>query len=137
MVDLDSEKYRQIFWEDAQNQFNILQVQIPLFEEDPGNIKSIENIYRAFHSFKGMAALMKYEEIFTLARDAADAMNLLWKSLEEGSEPGTAIVRAIRRLGLSPGKEGRDGVSILVEYLRKSLAELEKLTAKNCPVAPG
>ena len=132
MVNLDSEKYRQIFWEDAQNQFDILKVQIPLFEEDPGNAKSTESIYRAFHSFKGMAALMKYDEIFSLARDAADAMNLLRKSLEEGGEPGTAIVRANRRLGLSPGEEGRDGVSIFVEYLRKSLAELEKLVAKNC-----
>ena len=132
MVNLDSEKYRQIFWEDAQNQFDVLKIQIPLFEEDPGNTKSTENIYRAFHSFKGMAALMKYDEIFTLARDAADAVNLLRKSLEEGSDPGTAIARVIRRLGLSPGEEGRDVVSIFVEYLRQSLAELEKLVAKNC-----
>lgn len=130
-MDLDQEKYRRIFREDADIQFEILRTHIPMLEADPGNVKAVENIYRAFHSFKGMASLMKYDDIFTLAQKNADAFNQMKKLLGKGEDPGSSIAQIGERLGLV-GEGETPGITDLTEYLRISLARLEELVEKYC-----
>lgn len=127
---MDLAKYRAIFVEEATESLAEMSRALLALEKDARGSESLEAVFRAAHSIKGMAASLEYEAITALAHALEDKMQegraagavdppdlpLLFRGLEalegmvaavrEGGEPGvqTELVAA---LSAGPGTSGK------------------------------
>ncbi|MGX7023592.1 chemotaxis protein CheA [Vagococcus hydrophili] len=62
----DNEKYRELFFEEADEHLENLNDGVLELENDPGSEETIDSIFRSAHTLKGMAATMGYETMAKL-----------------------------------------------------------------------
>ena len=66
---MDVSQYLEIFIDETKEHLQNLNTQILELEQDPGNENTINEIFRAAHSLKGMAGTMGYKRMQTLTHD--------------------------------------------------------------------
>lgn len=66
---MDVSQYLEIFIDETKEHVNSLNTQIMELEQDPENADTINEIFRAAHSLKGMAGTMGYKRMQTLTHD--------------------------------------------------------------------
>ena len=68
---MDVSQYLEIFIEEAKEHLQNLNEHILVLEKDPENIDTINEIFRAAHSLKGMAGTMGYKK--------CNSLHMIWK----------------------------------------------------------
>lgn len=66
---MDVSQYLEIFLDETSEHLQNLNTQILALEQDPGNMDTINEIFRAAHSLKGMAGTMGYKRMQNLTHD--------------------------------------------------------------------
>ena len=66
---MDVSQYLEIFLDETNEHLQSLNTQILALEQDPENMDTINEIFRAAHSLKGMAGTMGYKRMQTLTHD--------------------------------------------------------------------
>ena len=66
---MDVSQYLEIFLDETNEHLQNLNTQILSLEQDPGNMDTINEIFRAAHSLKGMAGTMGYKRMQNLTHD--------------------------------------------------------------------
>ena len=66
---MDTSQYLEIFLDEAKEHLQNLNTQILELEQEPENMDTINEIFRAAHSLKGMAGTMGYKRMQTLTHD--------------------------------------------------------------------
>ncbi len=66
---MDVSQYLEIFLDETSEHLQNLNTQILSLEQDPGNMDTINEIFRAAHSLKGMAGTMGYKRMQNLTHD--------------------------------------------------------------------
>ncbi|MCR5716298.1 MAG: chemotaxis protein CheA [Lachnospiraceae bacterium] len=78
---MDVSQYLEVFLDEAREHLQNLNTQIMDLEQDPENMDTINEIFRAAHSFKGMAGTMGYKRMQTLTHD----MENVFMKVRDGS----------------------------------------------------
>ena len=66
---MDVSQYLEIFLDETDEHLQNLNTQILMLEQEPDNMDTINEIFRAAHSLKGMAGTMGYKRMQTLTHD--------------------------------------------------------------------
>ena len=66
---MDVSQYLEIFIDETKEHLQNLNTQILELEQDPENENTVNEIFRAAHSLKGMAGTMGYKRMQTLKHD--------------------------------------------------------------------
>ena len=122
---MDVSQYLEIFLDETNEHLQNLNTQILELEQDPENSDTVNEIFRAAHSLKGMAGTMGYKRMQTLTHDmenvfsevrngkmkvsshlidvlfqALDALeeykNTIQETRYEGTNDNEAIIKAIK-----------------------------------------
>lgn len=152
---MDVSQYLEIFLDETNEHLQNLNTQILSLEQDPENMDTINEIFRAAHSLKGMAGTMGYKRMQTLTHDMenvfsevrngnikvkADMIDVLFQCLDaleeyntnirESSDEGTNDNGAlIKRLNeIMSGGAGGDSASAAQEQTAKA-PDAEKAAA--------
>ncbi len=103
---MDVRQYLEIFLDETNEHLQSLNTQILALEQDPENMDTINEIFRAAHSLKGMAGTMGYKRMQTLTHDMenvfsevrngnikvnADMIDVLFQCLDALEEYNTTI----------------------------------------------
>ena len=103
---MDVSQYLEIFLDETNEHLQNLNTQILSLEQDPENMDTINEIFRAAHSLKGMAGTMGYKRMQTLTHDMenvfsevrngtikvkADMIDVLFQCLDALEEYNTTI----------------------------------------------
>ncbi len=70
-------EYKDLFVEEAREHLQTINQSLLDFEEDPSNKEALNQIFRAAHTIKGMAATMNYDKIQKLSHKTEDALDLI------------------------------------------------------------
>jgi len=70
-------EYKDMFVEEAREHLQTLNQTLVDFEEDPKNADALNQIFRAAHTLKGMAAAMNYDKIQKLSHKTEDTLDLV------------------------------------------------------------
>lgn len=124
---MDVSQYLEIFIDETKEHLQSLNEQLLILEKEPGNTDTINEIFRAAHSLKGMAGTMGYkrmqklthymEDLFSEIRNGkmkveAELVDVLFKGLDalenylasiletadEGTEDNEDIIQALNRI---------------------------------------
>jgi len=74
---MDTSKYEDLFISEAEEYIEKISNSILLLEKDKENTEAINEIFRAMHTIKGMAASMGYINISQIAHALEDVMDLI------------------------------------------------------------
>jgi two-component system, chemotaxis family, sensor kinase CheA len=74
---MDTSEYMPMFLAEAQEHLQELNLAIVRLEEDPRDRETVDEIFRAAHSLKGMSATMGFAEIAKLTHEMEDVFELL------------------------------------------------------------
>lgn len=103
---MDVSQYLEIFLDETDEHLQNLNTQILMLEQEPDNMDTINEIFRAAHSLKGMAGTMGYKRMQTLTHDMenvfsevrngnikvkADMIDVLFQCLDALEEYNTNI----------------------------------------------
>ncbi len=72
---MDTNRYLDIFIEESKEHLQDLNDQILILEEEPDNVDTINEIFRAAHSLKGMAGTMGYKKMLNLTHTMEDTFS--------------------------------------------------------------
>ena len=74
---MDTSEYMPMFLAEAQEHLQELNLAIVRLEEDPRDRETVDEIFRAAHSLKGMSATMGFAQIARLTHEMEDVFELL------------------------------------------------------------
>ncbi len=74
---MDTSEYMPMFLAEAQEHLQELNLAIVRLEEDPRDRETVDEIFRAAHSLKGMSATMGFAQIAKLTHEMEDVFELL------------------------------------------------------------
>ncbi|MDF5361745.1 Hpt domain-containing protein, partial [Vibrio parahaemolyticus] len=83
----DNSKYKELFFEETEEYLQLLNDNMLRIEQDINDIASLEEMFRAAHSLKGMAATMGYKSMTDLTHRMESLLGLLksGESFEENN----------------------------------------------------
>ncbi len=135
---MDVSQYLEIFLDETNEHLQSLNTQILALEQDPENMDTINEIFRAAHSLKGMAGTMGYKRMQTLTHDMenvfsevrngnikvnADMIDVLFQCLDALEEYNTTIRES--------SDEGTNDNSALIKRLNDIMKGGEAPAAKE------
>ncbi|MDE7197671.1 MAG: chemotaxis protein CheA [Lachnospiraceae bacterium] len=140
---MDVSQYLEIFLDETNEHLQSLNTQILALEQDPENMDTINEIFRAAHSLKGMAGTMGYKRMQTLTHDMenvfsevrngnikvnADMIDVLFQCLDALEEYNTTIRES--------SDEGTNDNSALIKRLNDIMnGGAEPETKEEAPAA--
>lgn len=113
---MDMSRYLDLFVSEARQHLQEAEKEIARLGPDGGaeGEEALNNLFRHFHSLKGMAASMGFEEIATLSHAVEDLLDEIRKEPARGARPGVGEVVL----------EAFDAVSTLVEQVSSGATQL-------------
>lgn len=72
---MDMSKYKALFFNESQERLATLDNSILALEKNPGDFAQVDEMFRAFHSIKGMAASMGFSQVAALAHALEDLLD--------------------------------------------------------------
>lgn len=142
---MDVSQYLEIFIDETKEHLQSLNEQILILEKEPENIDTINEIFRAAHSLKGMAGTMGYKRMQRLTHDmenvfsevrngkmktSAKLVDVLFKGIDALEQYLDVII--------STGNEGTEDNEDIINSLNEVLVEGTGVSAapKPAPAAP-
>ena len=140
---MDVSQYLEIFLDETNEHLQSLNTQILALEQDPENMDTINEIFRAAHSLKGMAGTMGYKRMQTLTHDMenvfsevrngnikvnAEMIDILFQCLDALEEYNTCIRET--------SDEGTNDNEPLIKQLNDILNEGKKPEPEKAQSAP-
>lgn len=125
----DTSKYRELFFEETDEYLQRLNENLLILEKETQNVQVLEEIFRAAHTLKGMAATMGYETMTELTHHMENVFELFKSEPERvSSEAVTVILACLDQLSLivedlRVEKEEVYDISELVQELENLLEE--------------
>ncbi len=104
----DTSKYRELFFEETDEYLQRLNENLLILEKETQNIQVMEEIFRAAHTLKGMAATMGYETMTELTHHMENVFELFKKEPERVSSGAVTVIFSCL-----------DQLSMIVEDLRE------------------
>lgn len=135
---MDVSQYLEIFLDETTEHLQSLNTQILNLEQDPENMETINEIFRAAHSLKGMAGTMGYKRMQNLTHDMenvfsevrngtikvkADMIDILFQCLDALEEYTTNIRES--------GDEGTNENEPLIKLLNDTLKDSGEKTEES------
>ncbi len=142
---MDTSEYMPMFLAEAQEHLQELNLAIVRLEEDPRDRETVDEIFRAAHSLKGMSATMGFAQIAKLTHEMEDVFELLRQRGEgltrEAIDTVLACLDALTASFESIEADGEEALdpTPLVERLhglvraRTAEQELERVATKPVP----
>lgn len=130
MTTMDVSKYKDMFLSEAKDNLQLLNESLLKLEKNPADLKLVDEMFRAAHSLKGMAATMNYNKLAGLCHAIEDVLDKVRKKERElTSEMVEAFFECFDNLELSLRRisEGEDEAVVAV-----SLSKLNRILS-----APG
>jgi len=125
----DNSKYKELFFEETEEYLQLLNDNMLRIEQDINDIASLEEMFRAAHSLKGMAATMGYKSMTDLTHRMESLLGLL-KSGESFEENNiiNLIFRCLDKLTeiVEDLKNDKDNT-----YVQDIIEELEQVISKD------
>ncbi|TJX66291.1 chemotaxis protein CheA [Soehngenia saccharolytica] len=125
----DNSKYKELFFEETEEYLQLLNDNMLRIEQNINDIDSLEEMFRAAHTLKGMAATMGYKSMTDLTHRMESLLGLL-KSGENFKEDNiiNLIFRCLDKLTeiVEDLRNNKDDT-----YVKDLLEELEQLINKN------
>ncbi|NLB17231.1 MAG: chemotaxis protein CheA [Syntrophomonadaceae bacterium] len=78
---MDMSQYLDVFFEECKEHFQILSKGLLVLEKDPRDLSSINEIFRAAHTLKGMSATMGFDNMADLTHHMEDVLSKLKEGL--------------------------------------------------------
>lgn len=132
---MDTAKYAALFLSDSQEQLRQCESILAEWERAPGEVSGVDELFRAFHTIKGMAATMGYARLAAFAHDAES----LLEAVRAGRTTATPDLAALLMevvdavsAGVEDAVAGTDG-----RRLRADLEERLALAADAAPARSG
>jgi two-component system chemotaxis sensor kinase CheA len=110
-MDEQRKEYIKLFKDESSEYLDKLNKIIVELEKEPGNKKTTAEVYRIFHTLKGMAASLGYTEIETISHDLEEKMEI-FKEREKGKVDAEVIDEVFK---------GIDKIEKLLETLETSV----------------
>ena len=141
---MDVSQYLEIFLDETNEHLQSLNTQILALEQDPENMDTINEIFRAAHSLKGMAGTMGYKRMQTLTHDMenvfsevrngnikvnADMIDILFQCLDALEEYNTNI----RETSDEGTNDNEPLIKQLNDILNGGAAPAEPAVAQSAP----
>ncbi len=141
---MDVSQYLEIFLDETNEHLQSLNTQILALEQDPENMDTINEIFRAAHSLKGMAGTMGYKRMQTLTHDMenvfsevrngnikvnAEMIDILFQCLDALDEYNTNI----RETSDEGTNDNEPLIKQLNDILNGGAAPAEPAAAPNAP----
>lgn len=141
---MDVSQYLEIFLDETNEHLQSLNTQILALEQDPENMDTINEIFRAAHSLKGMAGTMGYKRMQTLTHDMenvfsevrngnikvnAEMIDVLFQCLDALDEYNTNI----RETSDEGTNDNEPLIKQLNDILNGGAAPAEPAAAPNAP----
>ncbi len=141
---MDVSQYLEIFLDETNEHLQSLNTQILALEQDPENMDTINEIFRAAHSLKGMAGTMGYKRMQTLTHDMenvfsevrngnikvnAEMIDILFQCLDALEEYNTNI----RETSDEGTNDNEPLIKQLNDILNGGTAPAEPATAQSAP----
>ncbi len=104
----DTSKYRELFFEETDEYLQRLNENLLILEKETQNVQVMEEIFRAAHTLKGMAATMGYETMTELTHHMENVFELFKKEPERVSSNAVTVIFSCL-----------DQLSMIVEDLRE------------------
>ncbi len=76
---MDISKYLDLFISETREHIRLLNENLLILEKSPDNTEALNQIFRSFHTIKGMAATMAYDTLATLAHRLEDLLSEIRK----------------------------------------------------------
>ena len=141
---MDVSQYLEIFIDETREHLQSLNEQILILEKEPENVDTINEIFRAAHSLKGMAGTMGYKRMQRLTHDmenvfseirngkmkaSAKLVDVLFKGLDALEQYLDVIVNS----GNEGTEDNEDIIKVLNEILEEGLSGAPKAAAPEAP----
>lgn len=104
----DTSKYRELFFEETNDYLQRLNENLLILEKETQNVQVLEEIFRAAHTLKGMAATMGYATMTELTHHMENVFELFKAEPERVSSEAVTVIFACL-----------DQLSLIVEDLRE------------------
>ena len=136
MTTMDVSKYNDMFLSEAKDNLQLLNESLLKLEKNPADLKPVDEMFRAAHSLKGMAATMNYNKLAGLCHAIEDVLDKVRKKERElTSEMVEAFFECFDNLELSlrriSGGEDEADVAVSLSKLNRLLsAPGEKLVSE-------
>lgn len=143
---MDTSQYLEIFLDETKEHLQSLNTQILNLEQEPDNMDTINEIFRAAHSLKGMAGTMGYKRMQTLTHDMenvfsevrngtikveADMIDILFKCLDALEE----YLANIQETTDEGTNDNADLIKVLNDILNREKGEEPAPEKKEAPAA--
>ncbi len=143
---MDVSQYLEIFIDETREHLQSLNEQILVLEREPENVDTINEIFRAAHSLKGMAGTMGYKRMQRLTHDmenvfseirngkmkaSAKLVDVLFKGLDALEQYLDVIVNS----GDEGTEDNEDIIKVLNDILNEGLGAGAAPAATEAPVA--
>lgn len=161
---MDVSQYLEIFIDETKEHLQNLNEQILILEKEPDNTETINEIFRAAHSLKGMAGTMGYkrmqrlthdmENVFSNIRDGKmtvedDLIDVLFRGLDalenyletiqttadEGTEDNEDIIKALNDILEGGGKASAPQETNAVAAVQKEVSKTTETAFENLRIA--
>ncbi len=140
---MDVSQYLEIFIDETREHLQSLNEQILVLEREPENVDTINEIFRAAHSLKGMAGTMGYKRMQRLTHD----MENVFSEIRNGKMKASAKLVDVLFKGLdaleqyldvivNSGDEGTEDNEDIIKALNDILSEGLGTGAAPAPAAP-
>ena len=133
---MDVSKYKEMFLSEAKENLQLLNESLLKLEKNPADLKPVDEMFRAAHSLKGMAATMKYNKLAGLCHTIEDVLDKVRnKKKELTSEMAQVFFECFDNLELSlrrisGGEDEADVAASLSKLNRLLSASGEKLVSE-------
>lgn len=150
---MDVSQYLEIFIDETKEHLQTLSDQLMILEQEPENMDTINEIFRAAHSLKGMAGTMGYKRMQRLTHDMenvfqevrsgnmtvkSELVDVLFRGLDalesylsnimetadEGTEDNEEIINTLN--GIADAATGKEGADAVVSAIASTAPETSK-----------
>ncbi len=132
---MDTAKYAALFLSDSQEHLRQCEAVLAAWERAPGDVSGVDELFRAFHTIKGMAATMGYARLAAFAHDAESLLEAVRAGRTTATpDLTTLLVEVVDAVsaGVEDAVAGTDG-----RRLRADLQERLALAADEAPSGNG
>lgn len=139
---MDTSQYKALFLQETEEHLKGVTEELLHLENAPNDSAAIDNLFRHFHSIKGMSASMGYENMASFSHQLEDLLDALRKKRIAGTQGimdtllnGSDILQAFTRL-IAEDKPLDIDTSLISSRIKAILTSEEKPPAPSLPSPP-
>ncbi|WP_077210830.1 chemotaxis protein CheA [Bacillus dakarensis] len=122
---MDTTHYLEMFLDESREHLQAVNEQLLKLEDQPQDLKIVNEIFRSAHTLKGMAATMGFEDIASLTHQMENVLDLIRNNelavstnvIDVCFEAVSVLEEMVREI--SEGGDGKQDVSLLVTKLKQ------------------